>query len=515
MQLPSSKLLPLPAPGGPQFTNSFPAAVALSPDGKYLAILNNGYGTAESKFQQSIALLDLANNQLRDFPDPRLALHAKQSYFLGLAWSSDGANLYASMASLTDPEGKKPGDTGNGVALYRLQNGALTAERFLKLPRVPLSHGKQFTYLKSVAHGSAIPYPAGLAVVKRESGEALLIAENLADDAVLLDVNSGKLLQRFDLGRGRYVPTAFPYAVAVNRDGSRGWCSLWNASEVAELDLRAGKVIRRIALLPGKSNIDASSHATALLLSPDQHHLYVTLSNRDSVAVLSTVDGHVERYLSTRLPGQTYGGSYPDAIAQSPDGSKLYVANASSDAIAVFDVEGDATRPKPGATDSSPNADSPKVQSAEYFIPTEWYPTALSVQGGDLLVATGKGEGTGPNANWATEPDHPGKRRHPYIGTLIRGSIARVSLAESERNRETLTQEVVRSNQMEGRTGEIKFQSGKNPIHHVIYVIKENRTYDQLFGDIREANGDSSLVMYGEAITPNQHKLAEQFGDSR
>ena len=119
VNLPSSKVL-LPVPGGPQPTNSLPTAVALSPDGKYLAILNNGYGTAESKFQQSIALLDLASNKLRDFPDPRLALHARQSYFLGLVWSSDGASLYASMGSLTDPEGKNPGDTGNGVAVYRL-----------------------------------------------------------------------------------------------------------------------------------------------------------------------------------------------------------------------------------------------------------------------------------------------------------------------------------------------------------------------------------------------------------
>jgi hypothetical protein len=131
--LPSSKTLQLPALGGPQRTNSFPTAIALSPDGKYLAILNNGYGTAESDFEQSIALLDLTSNQLRDFPDRRLALKAKQTYFLGLMWSSDGAELYASMASLTDPDGKKSGDTGNGVAVYRLQNGALTPERFLKL----------------------------------------------------------------------------------------------------------------------------------------------------------------------------------------------------------------------------------------------------------------------------------------------------------------------------------------------------------------------------------------------
>ncbi len=103
--LPSSKTLHLPAPGAPQRTNSFPTAIALSPDGKYLAILNNGRGTAESKFQQSIALLDLTSNQIRDFPDSRLGINARQTYFLGLAWSSDGTELYASMASLTDPEG--------------------------------------------------------------------------------------------------------------------------------------------------------------------------------------------------------------------------------------------------------------------------------------------------------------------------------------------------------------------------------------------------------------------------
>ena len=87
-----------------------------------------------------------------------------------------------------------------------------------------------------------------------------------------------------------------------------------------------------------------------------------------------------------------------------------------------------------------------------------------------------------------------------------------MNLPEAERDRTKLTAEVLRSNLMEGRTGEISFQSGKNPIRHVIYVIKENRTYDQIFGDIREGNGDPSLVMYGEAITPNEHKLARQFG---
>src|SRR5579863_8748082 len=95
--LPSSKTLHVPAPGSPQRTNSLPTAVALSPDGKYLAILNNGYGTKASKYEQSIALLNLATNQLLDFPDPRLGPDARQTYFLGLAWSSDGRQLYASV----------------------------------------------------------------------------------------------------------------------------------------------------------------------------------------------------------------------------------------------------------------------------------------------------------------------------------------------------------------------------------------------------------------------------------
>jgi DNA-binding beta-propeller fold protein YncE len=497
LPLPSSKALSLPVPGGSQPTNSFPTALALSPDGKYLAILNNGYGTAESRFQQSIALLDLSNNRLRDFPDSRLGINAKQTYFLGLAWSTDGKELYASVASLTDPLGQRANSTGNGVAVYQLQKGALVADRFLKLPLAPLGRGRRFNYNpKSVDRDKSNPYPAGLAVVKSEAGDRLLIAENLADDVVLIDTRKGEVLQRFDLGRGKYTPIEFPYGVAVQRDGGRAWCSLWNGSEVAELDLRSGKVARHIGLLPPKRETDPSSHPTELLLSPDERQLYVTLSNRDSLAVISTEDGRVERYLKTSLPGQAYGGSYPNALAESKDGSQLYVANASSDAVAVFAL-GEGS------------------ESAKYFIPTEWYPTALAVRDHDLLIASGKGQGTGPNAGWedrSADQRHPSHQSHPYIAALIRGSITRVDLAEAERNHERLTQEVLRSNRMEGRTGEVVFQQGSNPVRHVIYVLKENRTYDQVFGDIAEANGDRTLVMYGEDITPNQHQLARQFG---
>jgi len=316
VSLPSSKTLTLPAPGAPQRTNSLPTAVALSPDGKYLAILNNGYGTAESKFQQSIGLLNLETNELRDFPDSRLGQSAKQTYFLGLAWSSDGRELYASMASMTDPEGKAPGDTGNGIAVYGFSNGTLTAKRFLKLPLVQLLKGQRFAYgAKFVPKGFATPYPAGITVVKGPSGDELLVAENLADDAVLLNAANGKVLERFDFSQGKLVPSQFPYTVVAARDGSRAWCSLWNGSAVAELDLHSGNITRTIALLPPKHEAEASSHPSALALTPDEAVVFVALSNRDAVAVIDTAKGSAERYLDTRLRGQTNGGTYPDALA--------------------------------------------------------------------------------------------------------------------------------------------------------------------------------------------------------
>ena len=502
IDLPTSKRLSAPAPGSPQQTNSLPVTAALSPDGKFLALLNSGFGSAESNYRQSIAILDLTTNQLRDYPDSRLEGNAKQSYFLGLTWNDTGTELYASFGSMTDPEGKKPGSTGNGIAVYRFANGEPIPDRFLKLPLVPIGEGRKNTYgAEYVPAGQSISFPAGLTFVKRSGGDALLVAENLADDAVLIDIRDGRVLYRFPLGQGKSVPSTFPYAVVINHQATRGWCSLWNGSAVAELDLSTGKVVRRISLLPPKGETDSSSHPTAMLLSPDGTRLFVALANRDKVAVIATSDGSVQRYLDTRLPHQTYGGNYPIALAQSADANTLYVAASSSDAVAVFDLR------ESRGTHAQANADR-----AFYFIPTEWYPTALALHGSDLWIVTGKGVGTGPNSGSEIVPRKGNKNGHPYIASMIRGSVARVNLAEAERDRESLTAEVLHSNRMEGRTKQIAFASGANPIHHVIYIMKENRSYDQVFGDIKEANGDPSLVMYGEDITPNQHKLARQFG---
>ncbi|HET7750544.1 MAG TPA: bifunctional YncE family protein/alkaline phosphatase family protein [Terriglobales bacterium] len=496
ISLPSSKRLLAP-PGNPQPTNGLPVATVLDPSGRYLALLNAGFGTAESHYRQSVAILDLQSNQLTDFPDPRLGPHARQAIFLGLAFSPDGGRLYATVGSITDPNGRRPDDTGNGIIVYRLERGKVSPQSFISVGLQPISAGKHVArLLAKVPPGQAIPYPAGIAAFSRDGREELLVANNLSDNAVLLD-GQGKLLRRFDLSAGREMPSAYPYTVAVTRDGRRAFCSLWNASEVAELDLEGGKVTRRIALLKAKSATEAGSHPTAMLLSGDDHLLFVTLSNSDAVAVVDVKRGKLLRLLSTRLPGQAFGGTFPNALAESSDGKLLFVADASSDAVAVFDISALRTEMQ---AESAP-------QPALGFIPTQWYPTALAARGDDLLIASGKGEGTGPNSDHTHRGNDTG-----YIPTLLRGSIARVSVSQAQPQLAGLTLQVEQSNLMKSDPGQMLFRSGKNPIRHVIYIIKENRTYDQILGDLKAGDGDPSLTMFGEDVTPNEHALARQFG---
>jgi len=502
--LPTSKHLIGSMPGKIGSLNGFTPTVAISPDQSYAAFLNHGYGTRQNKVHQSIAILDLNNNQLTDFPEERLSDEARQSYFIGLAFSSDGKHLYASIGSLTDPTGEEKGDTGNGVAVYRFDQGRVAWERFLKIPPQAVAPDEKIAYaIRKTGAGTVLPYPAGLAVIaKSGKPDKLVIANNYADNAVLLDSASGQILQSFDLSRHRMIPAEFPYTVVTSRDGHRAWVSLWNASSVAELDLSHGKVARWIPLMAPSDPTAPGSHPTALVLSPDEKLLYVALSNADRVVVLSTSDARMVGNLDTTVPGQRLGGSYPSGLALSADGSRLFVADASLNAVAVFAVSQISKR----AVSILP------VESALGFIPTEWYPTALATAGNDLLIATSKGQGTGPNSARGETVSGRRHHEHPYIPTLLYGSVARLNFRIIEQDLPQLTERVKESNLFAADPGSITFAQGSHPIRHVIYIIKENRTYDQVFGDLKVGNGDSSLTMYGADVTPNEHKLALQFG---
>jgi DNA-binding beta-propeller fold protein YncE len=492
LTLPTSKNL-APVPGRLGRLNSFPATIALSPDGHYAALLHMGYGTQEDRGRQSISVVNLETGQVADFPEARLPEDAHQSYYVGLAFSGDGRHLYASLGSITDPTGEKSGDTGNAIAVYGFRDGKLNSERLIKIRPSQLARHKWVAKgIFKTPEGTATPYPAGLAVLPGTNGERLLVANNLSDDVVVLEVSTGKILQRFDLSTNALVPAAYPYRVIVSRNGRLAWCSLWNASQVAELNLETGEIARWISLLKPDLPTAPGSHPSALLLSPDEKILYVALANSDFVAAVSVEDGKPTHWFSTRLKGQEYAGTSPVALTQAADGKQLFVATATLDAVAVFD-----------ATHNTSTNTSETPQQASGFIPTEWYPTALAVHGDDLWIATAKGQGTGPNNGTSVIPAARRKREHPYIATLLYGSLARVNYADAAKHLPEFTRQVEESN-LRG--------SGGNPVRHVIYIIRENRTYDQIFGDLKPGNGDRSLTMYGEEITPNAHKLARQFG---
>jgi DNA-binding beta-propeller fold protein YncE len=472
--LPTSKMLTVPAPGRIGSTNSFPATMVLSPDGHYAALLNDGYGTQETLARQSISILNLDTNQITEFPDARFSDEAHQSYFIGLAFSSDGKHLDASVGSLTDPTGARQGDTGNGIAVYSFSAGKVAPERFIPIPLQPLSTGKKLAVGLIAPPHMAIPYPAGIATVAVGRHEKLLVANNLSDNVVLLDPETGKILQTFDLSTSDLVPSSYPYTCVATRDGRRAWCSLWNASQVAELDLTSGKVVRRIKLK-----------------QPDD-----PLAPADGVVGIQTDSGQFVHFLETRVPAQKYAGSYPITLAQTTDGKSLFVGDASLDAVTVFDR----------------SCVFECNDTALGFIPTDWYPSALAVHGDDLLIATAKGEGTRANKDMGKTVYETKHKEHPYIPTLLKGSVARLNIPATLEKLPQYTQRVEHDNLLHSDPGTIAFASGQNPIKHVIYVLKENRTFDQILGDLKVGDADPSLNMYGEDITPNEHKLALQFG---
>lgn len=516
INLASSKALIGTVPGHPRRLNSLPVSMAISPDARYVVTVNDGYGTYESDYSQSLSVLDTQTGALTDFPDQRTVQRsAKQTLYSGLAFSRDGEHIYASMGSLSDPTGMKEGDTGSGIVVYSFSGGKISPERFIKLPMQQLAPGRVTQLPDDTTSNEGVPYPAAIAVTGASGSEKLLVADNLSDDVLLIDAATGNIEHRFDLSESDAIPSTYPIALQISKDGKRAFVALWNASEIVELNLAGNTIGRKLPLLKPGNPVAPGTHTCAFALSPDGRTLYVALENRDAVAAVNVAAGSfsIKGYYDTRLPHQSYFGAEPVALALNTDASRLYVANMATDAVAVFDTRKLTAR----------SAKAGMVEPAG-FIPTEWMPISMaflpSPNGGTLYLATAKGKGTGPN-NFPERPAPNQKNRRPrgttYIATLLYGSLASIPESDIAPNLTTWTANVLESNRMKAAQKQLAFAGGRNPIKHVIYVIKENRTYDQILGDLQQdgkpvANGDSSLTMYGESITPNQHKLALQFG---
>jgi YVTN family beta-propeller protein len=232
-----------------------------------------------------------------------------------------------------------------------------------------------------------------------------------------------------------------------------------------------------------------------MAINPKNGNIYVSDSDSDQISVIDSSADKVIQTISLSPYKHAKTGSQPDALAVSSDGQTLYVANAGNNDVAVISL-----------------GKEPRVKG---LIPTAWYPTRieLSSDGKQIMVLNAKGMGAGPNKGYQEGTYGPSTQ---YIGSMMKGTLSFIDTPDDAKLK-IYTQQVMRNDRFQGRNqGEgvsviPRFAGEKSPIKHVIYVIKENRTYDQVFGDMKKGNGDPNLTMFGKNITPNLHKLANQF----
>jgi YVTN family beta-propeller protein len=292
-----------------------------------------------------------------------------------------------------------------------------------------------------------------------------------------------------------------PYDLVLSPNGSRLYVSDWAARAVVVVDPTELHVLDRIGV---------GEHPNQLALHPADGRLFVACASSNCVSAIDTRRGVVTETIMTTLFPLAPEGSTPDALAVSPDGKTLFVANADNNCVAVVDIA------------------APNQSQVKGFIPTGWYPTAVAVtsDGKNLLIGVGKGNQTRANpiseaARKRQKQERPGRNLpFPYIGTTLSGALSVVPIPSDEQLA-AYTEKVYKNCPYSDKllsqakaTAETAIPTtvgDPSPIKYVIYIIKENRTYDQVFGDIEEGNGDKSLVMFGENVTPNHHKLAREF----
>lgn len=383
--------------------------------------------------------------------------------FVGLAFAPDGRTLYAS--------------GGNGDVVYVLdwREGAASLRDSIVLAA------------RATPRAGGTRYPAGLAL--SPDGATLYVTENLADSLAVVDVATRRVTQRLATDR-------FPYAVVVAADGAVV-VSNWGAYHLSTYAADSHGALR------STGRIFVGRHPSALLASARGNRVFVALASVDRVVSVDVRRRRVIGELHDPPPSGPAEGSTPNALALSPDGTRLYVAEADANAVAVFDLT-PSTSGVAGASGDDRLAGR---------IPTGWYPTALTVRGDEIVVASGKGHGTRAN------PDGPGPReardfQQPAGANTtlsqLDGGFMRLTLGRGEDAALVdYSRRVARAN---GWTDPAGAAMRYPPIEHVIYVIKENRTYDQVLGDLAGADGDTGLVYFGRAVTPNQHGLAERFG---
>lgn len=431
-----------------------PLNMAVSSSGKYLAVTNNGYS------RQFIQLFDVKKEkQLSEITIPKA--------WVGLVFSHNGRRLYAS------------GGNDDMIREYTIRKNHLSQIDSIVL-------GKPWPENKICVTGIALDDKTSRLYAVTKENNSLYIC----------NIKTNQVVDRIPLSAEAYTCLLSPYRNTL-------YISLWGGEKVLFYDIKSGRIT---------DSVTTESHPNDMTITHDGQYLFVANANSNSVSVIDTRKAKVIETLSAALYPNAPAGSTTNSVALSANGKTLYVANADNNCLAVFDVS------------------KPVHAHSLGFIPTGWYPTCVRVAGGKLWVSNGKGFHSMPNPEGPNPTDtrqklsaegfKGGKRPVQYIGGLLWGQMSIIAIPDEE-TLSVYSQAVYKNTPYNKKKDELaagepgnpipQKPGGVTPIKYVFYIIKENRTYDQVLGDVKEGNGDPALCLFGDSITPNEHRLVHDF----
>ena len=429
-----------------------PLNMAVSSSKKYIAVTNNGQSV------QSLQLIDVKNEKVLD------QVVIPKSWY-GLKFSRDEKLLYAS------------GGNDNWILQYVVTNDKLILKDSIKL-------GKKWPRKIS---------PSGIEI--DDTKKLLYVVTKENDSLYIIDLAKKKIESMYQL-------PAEAYTCLLSPDKKILYISCWGCDKILLFDTKEKRFT---------GEITAGDNPNELCQTKTGQYLFVANSNDNSVSIIDTRQNKVIETLNASLFPNSPPGSTSNGLALSEDEKTLYIANADNNCLAVFDIN------------------NPSSSKSKGFIPTGWYPTNVKVIGKKIFVTNGKGFSSMANLFGPNPTRRRGEviwhgadtsTREQYIGGLFKGTMSIID--EPSENELGIYSQAVYHNTPYNKERETmsKGESGNpvpmkvgspSPIKYVFYIIKENRTYDQVLGDVKEGNGDPALVLFGEKYTPNQHRLAKEF----
>ncbi|HZR28207.1 MAG TPA: beta-propeller fold lactonase family protein [Terriglobales bacterium] len=474
------------------FVADHAVTTAPSPDGNTLLILTSGYNLNNDSTGSQVNAASHEYVFVYDIsvhPPVKKQVVQVPNTFDGIVWNPNGTEFYVT------------GGSDDNIHVFDLKAGVWSES----LPAIPLAHGIGTDGLVGTA-------AAGIAIT--QDGSRLIVANYENDSISIVSTKTRTKLNELDLRPGRNNPAdsgiaggEFPFWVAIKGNDTA------YVSSIRDREIVGVNIATSTPTIT--TRIPVKGQPLKMILNKAESTLFAALDTTDRVAVIDTTSNHVRAYLKVTAPKHVFAneadfkGANPTSLALSPDEKTLYVTNGGTNSVAVIRLD----------EDGDGDLDSRVIG----LIPTGWYPNSVSLSknGAILYVVNGKSNtGPVPDACRNTPSIAPGSQNacsasNEYVWQRTKAGFLTLPVPKGD-ELEDLTEQVARNNNFgpaEAHESAALFSELRKSIKHVIYVVKENRTYDQILGDLEKGNGDPSIVVFPEAITPNFHQVARQFVD--